>query len=144
MQNSASLLGTQQPHLLTTTRLCKHVASLAQVLALKEHNMDKLDMLTIFLGHKLRVYREFYRMPFDVCQVARVSKLFLTCEEGQTSEFARQRPINKKCVMCSKNKNKTIISKANRTVFHIVALTVNKMDQETLKSFGLHCFIVFW
>jgi len=81
----------------TTTRLCKHVARLAQVFALKEHNMD---MLTIFLGHKLRVYREFYPMPFDVRQVARVSKLFLTCKEGQTSEFARQRPINKKCVMC--------------------------------------------
>ena len=85
MRKFASLSGAQRPHLLTTTKLRKHVASLAQVLALKENEMD---MLASFLGHDLRVHREFYRMPLDVLQVARVSKVFLACEEGRISEFA--------------------------------------------------------
>ena len=50
MRKFASLFGAQRPHLLTTTKLRKHVASLAQVLALKEHEMD---LLAIFL----RVHR---------------------------------------------------------------------------------------
>ena len=71
--------------MLTTTRLRKHVASLAQVLALKEHEMD---MLASFMGHDLRIHREFYRMPLDIHQVARFSKEFLACEEGRINEFA--------------------------------------------------------
>ena len=85
LRKYASLCGAQRPHLLTTTRLRKHVASLAQVLALKEHEMD---MLASFMGHDLRIHREFYRMPLDVLQVAKVSKVFLACEEGRINEFA--------------------------------------------------------
>ena len=85
MRTFASLSGAQRPHLLTTTKLRKHVASLAQVLALKEHEMD---LLAIFLGLDLRVHSEFYRMPLDVLQVVRFSKVFLACEEGRISEFA--------------------------------------------------------
>ena len=85
LRKYASLCGAQRPHPLTTTRLRKHVASLAQVLALKEHEMD---MLASFMGHDLRIHREFYRMPLDVFQVAKVSKVFLACEEGRINEFA--------------------------------------------------------
>ncbi len=55
------------------------------MLALKEHEMD---MLASFMGHDLRIHREFYRMPLDVLQVARVSKVFFACEEGRINEFA--------------------------------------------------------
>ena len=85
MRKYASLCGAQRSHLLTTTRLRKSMASLAQVLGLKENEMD---MVAGFMGHDLRVHREFYRMPLDVLQVARVSKLFLACDEGRISEFS--------------------------------------------------------
>ena len=85
LRKYTSLCGAQRPHLLTTTRLRKHVASLAQVLALREHEMD---MVASFMGHDLRIHRAFYRMPLDVLQVAIVSKVFLACEEGRINEFA--------------------------------------------------------
>ena len=55
------------------------------MLALKEHEMDRLASV---MGHDLRIHREFYRMPLDVLQVARVSKVFFACEEGRINEFA--------------------------------------------------------
>ena len=59
-------------------KLRKHVATTAEVLGLKEHEMD---MLANILGQDIRIHTEFYRMPLDVLQIARVSNLFLLAED---------------------------------------------------------------
>ena len=72
----------KKPHTLTSTKLRKHTASTAQVVSLKE---NELDSLASFLGHDLRVHTNFYRLPSDVNEIARVSKLFLAAEKGDLS-----------------------------------------------------------
>ena len=66
--------GENKPKTLTTTNFRKHVASLSQVLSLQPHEMEGL---ATFLGHDLRVHTEFYRLPLDTLQIAKVSKVFL-------------------------------------------------------------------
>jgi len=58
---------------------------MAQVLSLQEHEMDSL---ATFMGHDIRVHRQYYRMPLDVVQIAKVSKIFLAAEKGTIGEYA--------------------------------------------------------
>jgi len=54
---------------------------MSQVLSLRRH---ELDLLANFLGHDVRVHREFYRLPEQTLQVAKVSKLLIAMEHGET------------------------------------------------------------
>jgi len=54
--------------------LRKHVTTISQVLNLKENELD-IDLLAQFMGHDIRVHREFYRLPLDVLQTAEVAKI---------------------------------------------------------------------
>jgi len=74
-----------KPFLLTSTKLRKHVASMAQVLSLQP---NELDSLATFMGHDLRVHTQYYRLPFDIMQIARISKIFIAAEKGRIAEFA--------------------------------------------------------
>ena len=85
MRKFAAECKAKQPHLLTSTKLRKHVASLAQVLSLQP---NELDSLATFMGHDLRVHTEYYRLPNDIMQIARISKIFLAAEKGKIAEFA--------------------------------------------------------
>jgi hypothetical protein len=85
LRKFALLCHAKKPHLLTSTKLRKNVASMAQVLSLKEH---ELENLASFMGHDIRIHAQFYRMPLDVVQIARVSKIFLAAEQGRIAEFA--------------------------------------------------------
>lgn len=85
MRRFASECGASKPNLLISTQLRKHVASMAQVLNLKEHEMD---MLASFLGHDIRVHTAFYRLPLDVMQIARVSKWLMATEKGHIGQCA--------------------------------------------------------
>lgn len=77
--------GTEYPHYLTSTKLRKHVATVSQILNLSE---NELDILATHLGHRIDVHREFYRLPSDTLQVAKVSKLLLAMEQGTLSKYA--------------------------------------------------------
>ncbi|XP_026030861.1 uncharacterized protein LOC113026373 isoform X2 [Astatotilapia calliptera] len=76
--------GAKQPEYLRSTQLRKHVATLSQVLNLKN---NELDQVADFLGHDIRVHREFYRLPVPTTQLAKISKLLLTLEKGQLSQI---------------------------------------------------------
>jgi hypothetical protein len=65
--------GARRPDALRSTKLRKHIATLTQIVNLKDH---ELDALAAFLGHDIRVHREFYRLPEHVMQTAKVSKLY--------------------------------------------------------------------
>ncbi|XP_062846070.1 uncharacterized protein LOC134310013 [Trichomycterus rosablanca] len=71
--------GAQNPDHLRSTHLCKHVATLSQILHLKN---NELDQVADFLGHDIRVHREYYRLPEATPQLAKISKLLLAMEKG--------------------------------------------------------------
>ena len=77
--------GAERPNLLRSTKLRFQIATLSQILNLKDH---ELDLLADFLGHDIRVHREFYRLPEHTLQVAKVSKILLALETGQISNQA--------------------------------------------------------
>ncbi|XP_067299454.1 uncharacterized protein [Pseudorasbora parva] len=76
--------GAKNPESLTSTRLRKQVATLSTVLNLKE---NEIDQLATFLGHDIRVHREFYRLPENTLQLAKVSKLLIAMEKGRLSDL---------------------------------------------------------
>ena len=71
--------GAKQPDLLRSTKLRKQIATMSQILNLKD---NELDLLARYLGHDIRVHREYYRLPEDTLQVAKISKLLLAMERG--------------------------------------------------------------
>ncbi|XP_055080972.1 uncharacterized protein LOC129456606 [Periophthalmus magnuspinnatus] len=75
----ASECGAKNPQLLRSTQLRKHVATLSQVLNLRN---NELDQVADFLGHDIQVHREFYRLPEATTQLAKISKLLLAMEKG--------------------------------------------------------------
>uniref|UniRef100_A0AAV2JNT2 Uncharacterized protein n=1 Tax=Knipowitschia caucasica TaxID=637954 RepID=A0AAV2JNT2_KNICA len=78
----ASQCGAKHPELLRSTQLRKHVATLSQILNLKN---NELDQVADFLGHDIRVHRDFYRLPVPTMQLAKISKLLLSMEKGNLS-----------------------------------------------------------
>lgn len=60
------------PECITSTKLRKQLATLSQVLNLKENDQD---LLATFQGHDIRVHRKFYRLPECTLQVANIAAL---------------------------------------------------------------------
>ena len=69
--------GAKSPEAITSTNLRKHIATLSQIMNLKE---NELDQLANFLGHDIRVHREFYRLPDATVQIAKISKVLMAME----------------------------------------------------------------
>ncbi|KAG7456743.1 hypothetical protein MATL_G00239180 [Megalops atlanticus] len=81
LRKFASECGAKYPENLTSTKLRKHVATVCQIMNLKE---NELDQVAKFLGHDIRVHREYYRLSENTLQLAKISKLFLGIEKGST------------------------------------------------------------
>ncbi|RXN37186.1 hypothetical protein ROHU_002266 [Labeo rohita] len=69
--------GAKDPRSITSTKLRKQIAT--QIMNLKN---NELDQLAKFLGHDIRVHREYYRLSENTIQLAKVSKLLLCLEKG--------------------------------------------------------------
>ncbi|XP_076587412.1 uncharacterized protein LOC143321144 isoform X2 [Chaetodon auriga] len=80
----ARLCGAKNPQNLKSTQLRKHVATQSQILNLKN---NELDQLANFLGHDIRVHRDFYRLPEATIEVAKITKILLAMERGNLAEF---------------------------------------------------------
>ena len=81
LRKCAADCGASAPEAITSTGLRRHIATLSQVLNLRD---NELDMLAGFLGHDIHVHREFYRLPEATMQVAKISKLLMCMEQGVT------------------------------------------------------------
>jgi len=79
--------GAKNPENITSTRLRKQVATVAQLLNLSEGDIEQLST---FLGHSKEVHKSFYRLSESAFQVAKVSKLLLMMEKGQGHEYRRK------------------------------------------------------
>ena len=79
MRTVSSEANLEKPELLRSTKLRKHVATMAQLLCLDK---PELEQLSQFMGHSLNVHLEFYRLPVDVVQIAKVGKVLQAMEDG--------------------------------------------------------------
>lgn len=69
----------QRPELITSTRLRKYIATVAQVGSLTNNDMD---WLARHLGHNIAVHRQYYRLHDSTLELAKVSKLLLAADAG--------------------------------------------------------------
>ncbi|KAF7641213.1 hypothetical protein LDENG_00288930 [Lucifuga dentata] len=80
----AKVCGAKCPKSRTSTRLRKHAATLSTVLNMTDTEMDQLAN---FLGHDIRIHREFYRLPEKTLQLAKISKVLMALKQGRLAEF---------------------------------------------------------
>lgn len=78
------LAGVENAAALTSTKLRKHLATMSQLINLSEQD---LEQLAEYMGHTSEIHRMHYRLPNDVYQMAKISKLLLLNEVGQASKF---------------------------------------------------------
>ena len=93
--------GAEQPQTLSSTKLRKQVATLSKVLNLTD---TELDQLAEFLGHDIRIHRQYYHLPEGTLQLAKISKILMACEQGKLADFKGKtmeeitiEPRGKKC-----------------------------------------------
>ena len=84
LRKLADEIGAENPENLRSTLLRKHVATMSQVLNLKD---NELDQLAKYMGHDIRVHRKFYRLPDDVMQTAKVVKILMAMERGDMALY---------------------------------------------------------
>ncbi|XP_078146306.1 uncharacterized protein LOC144542825 [Centroberyx gerrardi] len=80
----ANECSAQNPEYLRSTCLRKHIATLFQILHLKNNELDRLADL---LGHDIRIDRDFYQLPEATTEIAKISKLLLAAEKGSLAKF---------------------------------------------------------
>nr|CAI5818752.1 unnamed protein product [Callosobruchus analis] len=68
------------PSLFTSTRLRKQIATILQVLNISDNDMEQF---ATFLGHTKKTHENYYRLPQDIYQTAKVSKLLLAINSGK-------------------------------------------------------------
>ena len=76
--------GAKDPALLRSTKLRKHLATMSQVLSLTE---SELEQVCNYMGHSIKIHRDYYRLPLDVVQTAKVCKILLALEKGDITTF---------------------------------------------------------
>jgi len=81
----AECAGTERPELIRGTKLRKYVATVSQVLDMQS---NELGLLCRHMGHSLRVHEDFYRLPAQTLEVAKVSKLLIAVEGGDLAELS--------------------------------------------------------
>ena len=74
----------EAPHLISSTKLRKHIATMSQIFNLKDNELDKLAS---FLGHNIKIHREFYRLPEKTMILAKVSKILIAAEKGKMHKY---------------------------------------------------------
>ncbi|XP_051980871.1 uncharacterized protein LOC127642308 [Xyrauchen texanus] len=81
---AAQECGIKNPEALSSTKLRKHIATMSKILNLDE---NEADQLADFLGHDIRIHRQYYRLPEGTLQLAKMSKVLLAMEKGTLSDF---------------------------------------------------------
>ncbi|XP_034541514.1 uncharacterized protein LOC117814322 [Notolabrus celidotus] len=84
IRHIAQSCGASHPEALSSTKLRKHMATMSNVLNLKDNEMDDL---ADFLGHDIRIHRQYYRLPEGTLQLGKVSKVLMAMEQGRLAEF---------------------------------------------------------
>lgn len=84
-KHAAQALGdVSKSQCLTSTRLRKHLATICQILKM---TTDDLEQLAQFMGHSSKTHNEWYRLPSDIYQTAKISKVLLLSQNNGISQF---------------------------------------------------------
>lgn len=70
--------------LITSTKLRKHLATIVQILKM---DRNELEQLATFMGHTAKTHTEFYRLPDDIYQTAKVSKLLMLAKSNSIEHY---------------------------------------------------------
>lgn len=84
LERHAKLSGAKNPKSISSTKLRKHLATLSQIFCMSENDMEQL---ATFMGHTNEVHKRSYRLPDDVYQTAKISKLLILMEDGKADAF---------------------------------------------------------
>lgn len=79
-----SLGNANEATLLTSTKLRKHLATMVQILKMDK---NELEQLATFMGHTEKTHAQFYRLPDDIYQTAKVSKLLMMAKSSNIEQF---------------------------------------------------------
>uniref|UniRef100_A0A6P7GWY7 Uncharacterized protein LOC114347491 n=1 Tax=Diabrotica virgifera virgifera TaxID=50390 RepID=A0A6P7GWY7_DIAVI len=76
--------GAQNPELLSSTKFRKHIATTLQLMTMDD---NELEQVATFMGHTKKTHTEFYRLPQDIYQTAKVAKVLMILERGKGKEL---------------------------------------------------------
>ncbi|KAJ1521744.1 hypothetical protein ONE63_003380 [Megalurothrips usitatus] len=76
-----------QPQLITTRSLRRHVATMSRIIWMKDEDKEEFRAL---LGHSRSVFESFYRKPMDVAILAKTSKVLFAMEKGDVQKYANK------------------------------------------------------
>ena len=74
----------RQPKSITSTKLCRYIATVSQTAALSEVD---IDWLARHLGHNVHVHYDFYHLHHSTTGLAKVSKLLLAIDSGNLEQI---------------------------------------------------------
>ncbi len=77
-------LELSNPELIRSTNLRKYLATTCQVLSL---GPEEQEWLARHLGHDLQVHKDFFRLPSNVIELSKISKLLIASEKGQLHQY---------------------------------------------------------
>ena len=93
LKTMANACGAKKPELLTSTNVRKQLGTLMQALNLLE---DEQDIIASFMGHDIRVHRQFYRLTEDMLQAEKVTKVIQAINTGNLSSAPKEVNIMEK------------------------------------------------
>lgn len=79
-----SLEDKNRVNTLTSTRLRKHLATISQILKMES---TELEQLASFMGHTQKTHNEWYRLPSDIYQTAKISKVLLLAQKNGIDQY---------------------------------------------------------
>jgi hypothetical protein len=80
LRKYAKACGAKFPEALTST----HLATMTQILGLSEGNQD---IIAKFMGHDIRIHRDFYRLPENTVEMAKVAKIMYLINTGRIHKY---------------------------------------------------------
>ncbi|KAG5877164.1 hypothetical protein JTB14_014485 [Gonioctena quinquepunctata] len=84
LQKYARARGAKNPNAITCTRLRKHLVTFTQLF---DMNGNGIEQLATFMGHTMGVHKNSYRLPDDIYQTAKISKLLIFMKDGREKYF---------------------------------------------------------
>ncbi|KAB0804499.1 hypothetical protein PPYR_01469 [Photinus pyralis] len=74
----------EQPQHISSNKLRKQIATVMQILNM---NKEETEQFAQFMGHTEKTHNEFYKLPQDVYQTAKISKLLIMMDKGTGKKY---------------------------------------------------------
>ncbi|KAG5881868.1 hypothetical protein JTB14_008683 [Gonioctena quinquepunctata] len=84
IRSFASACGAHNSASLTSTKFRKQTATILQIMNINENDMEQLAS---FMGHTKKTHEEWYRLPQDVYQTAKIAKILMLIDQGKAHNY---------------------------------------------------------